>query len=180
MVTVTAQLLGGLRLECGGQARQLTSARAKAIAAYLLLHRGQPQQRAHLAYLLWPESDERQARTNLRQVLHQLRRGFPEAGDSLSLDGQQLQWRRDGSIEVDVERFEEVVKRAAWAREVGGLAQEQGWLEQAAALYGGDLLPEMYDAWLEPLRESLRAVYGGVLERLLTLAEERLDNPGAV
>ncbi len=180
MATLTVRLLGGLRLECDGAVRQLASARAKAIVAYLLLHRGEPHERAQLAYLLWPESDERQARTNLRQVLHQLRRVLPESDGCLSLDGQQLEWRVDASIELDVERFEEAVASAARARDRGEVAHERASLEEAARLYRGDLLPEMYDPWLEQRRESLRQRYAAVLERLVTLAEGRLDYPGAL
>ena len=48
----------------------LGSARAESLLAYLLLHREAPQPRQRLAFLLWPDSSEPQARTNLRHLLH--------------------------------------------------------------------------------------------------------------
>jgi hypothetical protein len=44
----------------------LGSARAESLLAYLLLHRDAAQPRQRLAFLLWPDSSEPQARTNLR------------------------------------------------------------------------------------------------------------------
>jgi DNA-binding SARP family transcriptional activator len=52
----------------------LDSGRAESLLAYLLLHRDVPQPRQRLAFLLWPDSAEGQAHTNLRKVLHNLRR----------------------------------------------------------------------------------------------------------
>ena len=56
----------------------LGSARAESLLAYLLLHREAPQPRQRLAFLLWPDSTEPQARTNLRHLLHNLRRALPD------------------------------------------------------------------------------------------------------
>ena len=50
--------------------------RLQSLLAYLLLNEA-PQSREHVAFLLWPESVESQARTNLRQLLHHLRRALP-------------------------------------------------------------------------------------------------------
>jgi len=57
----------------------LESARAESLLGYLLLHRDAPQPRQRLAFLLWPGSTESQAQTNLRKVLHNLRRALPSA-----------------------------------------------------------------------------------------------------
>ncbi len=40
--------------------------RAESLLAFLLLHRDAPQPRQRLAFLVWPDSGEEQARTNLR------------------------------------------------------------------------------------------------------------------
>ncbi|MDQ4108628.1 MAG: hypothetical protein M3138_07480, partial [Actinomycetota bacterium] len=58
-----------LRLEDGRPA-PLESARGQSLLAYLLLHDDAPQSRQRLAFLLWPDSGEGQARTNLRHLLH--------------------------------------------------------------------------------------------------------------
>src|SRR6266545_2735224 len=51
-----------------------------------------PQSRQHLALLLWPDSSEAQARTNLRHQLHFLRQARPEADGYLEVAAQTLQW----------------------------------------------------------------------------------------
>jgi DNA-binding SARP family transcriptional activator len=64
-------------MDCRFGERQLTpldSARAESLPAHLLLHRDAAQPRQRPAFLLWPDSAEGQARTNLRKVLHNLRR----------------------------------------------------------------------------------------------------------
>ena len=66
---------------------------AKQRLAYLLLHRDVPQARQALAYRLYPESTDKQARTNLRQLIHLLRQALPHADQFLDADGQSLQWR---------------------------------------------------------------------------------------
>lgn len=52
--------------------------RLQSLAAYLILHADAPQPRERLAFLLWPASSEPQARTNLRQLLHHLKRAFDQ------------------------------------------------------------------------------------------------------
>src|SRR5262245_2093762 len=58
---------------------QINSPRLQALVAYLVLHRDAPQPRQHIAFLLWPDTTEAQARTNLRQLLHSLKQTLPQA-----------------------------------------------------------------------------------------------------
>ena len=44
--------------------------RLQSLLAYLVLHQGMPQSRTRLASLLWPDSTEEQAHTNLRNLLY--------------------------------------------------------------------------------------------------------------
>src|SRR5262245_42012977 len=75
-----ARLLGTVDLQLNNQPLPpLDSVRAESLLAYLLLHRDAPQPRQRLAFLLWPGSTEGQAQTNLRKVLHNLRRALPDA-----------------------------------------------------------------------------------------------------
>src|SRR5690348_8569648 len=63
--TLAIRLFGALDLRLGEVALPpLDSARAESLLAYLLLHREAPQARQRLAFLLWPDSTEAQARTN--------------------------------------------------------------------------------------------------------------------
>src|SRR4051794_37382746 len=83
----------------------MTSARAEGLLAYLLLHRRTPQSRQHLAFTLWPDSSESQARTNLRHVLHDVRHALPDADRYLEITDRTLRWRDSAPYWLDVEMF---------------------------------------------------------------------------
>jgi DNA-binding SARP family transcriptional activator len=168
--TLRVRLLGGFGLRLGGiQLPPLESARAESLLAYLLLHHDAPQSRQHLAFLLWPDSSEPQARTNLRHVLHNLRRVLPELDRLLDVTPRTLQWRADHPLWLDVGSFEAAMARADGAADDGGLAA----LREAVALYAGDLLEGCYDEWLLGERERLRQRHLAALERLVALLEAR-------
>src|SRR3954452_7300814 len=136
------RLLGELDLRLGEtRLPPLESARAESLLAYLLLHRDAPQPRQRLAVLLWPDSTERQAHTNLRKVLHTLRRALPDADRWIDAGPRTLQWRADAPLLLDVEHFED--------------ALAAGRLEEALDAYGGALLEGHYDEWLTGERERL-------------------------
>jgi DNA-binding SARP family transcriptional activator len=136
----------------GQQLPPLDSARAESLLAYLLLHRGAPQPRQHLAFLLWPGSAEGQAHTNLRKVLHILRRALPGADRLIEIGPRTLQWRADVPVWLDAEQFER--------------ALAEGLLEEAVELYVGELLEGRYDEWLAAERERLAELHLEALERL--------------
>ena len=62
----------------------LDAARAELLLAYLVLH-PDAQPRRRLAAALWPDSTEAQAHTNLRKLLHTLRRRLPDVDDHLEI-----------------------------------------------------------------------------------------------
>src|SRR5262245_7826206 len=101
--TLHIQLLGGFRLDIDTTpVTTFDHPRLQALLAYLVLHRSTPQSRAHLAFLLWPDSTEAQARTNLRTLLHRLRQALPDADSFLHVDAQVAQWRLDAPWRLDV------------------------------------------------------------------------------
>jgi DNA-binding SARP family transcriptional activator len=156
--TLRVRLLGPVDLQLDNQPLPpLDSARAESLLAYLLLHRDAPQPRQRLAFLLWPGSSEGQAQTNLRKVLHTLRRALPGADRLIEIGPRTLCWRPDAPVWLDVERFERAVSDGRPAEAVG--------------LYGGDLLEGRYDAWLAAERERLA-------DRARRAAEPR-TRPGA-
>ena len=124
------------------------------------------QHRSRLAFELWPDSDERQARTNLRKLLHDFRHSLPDIGEFVQVDNEIVRWIPTGPSEVDVLRF-----RAAIAA---------GDLELAARLYSGDLLPACYDDWVMDERAKLRAEAYGVLVRLRDEAAGRDDHEATI
>jgi non-specific serine/threonine protein kinase len=154
------QLLGGFQLVYGRE--RLTgfdSPRLQSLLAYLLIHREAPQPRRQLAFLLYPDSAEAQARANLRSLLHVLRQALPAADQFLQSDSQTLQWRADAPFRLDVDEFEKAAAQA----------NVSAALEQAVKLCQGELLPNCYDDWILPERERLHQEYLDTLERLVVL-----------
>jgi len=166
-LALRARLLGPVDLQLDDQPLPpLDSARAESLLAYLLLHRDAPQPRQHLAFLLWPGSTESQAQTNLRKVLHTLRRALPDADRLIEIGPRTLRWRTDVPLWLDVEQFERAV------------AEDR--LEEAVEVYGGELLEGRYDEWLAGDRERLAGRYADALERLARRHEQQQRWPEAI
>ena len=164
------QLLGGFHLRAGGAPMTAVELpRLQTLLAYLLLHQNAPQARQHLAFLLWPDSTESQARTNLRTLLHRLRQALPDADRLLYIDAQTVQWRPDAHSALDVVDFERALGQADLAERHGDRLAAREALAAAVRLYRGDLLPGWYDDWLLAERERLRERLLAGLERLTLL-----------
>lgn len=161
--TLHIHLLNGFQVWYDEQPLEnFNSPRLQAFLAYLLLHRGVPQARQHLAFLLWPDSSEAQARTNLRNLLHTLRQALPNADRFITVDLKTLQWRNDSPYSLDAAEFEQAVAQAHTSQA----------LLDATALYPGELLPGCYDEWIQPERERLQELFIETLERLAALFEQ--------
>ena len=78
-------LFGNLRINCAGHpVTSVNTNRLQSLIAYLILHGDTEQPRERLAFELWPGSSESQARTNLRQLLHHLKRALARADACLA------------------------------------------------------------------------------------------------
>lgn len=176
--SLNIQLLGDFRIH-GNDASlaEFNSPRLQSLLAYLVLRRGIAQTRQHLAFLFWPDSGDSQARTNLRNALHQLRNALPEAERCLQIDSQSITWRSDGPYSVDLVDFAKLLEQADKAQH---LPEQRQLLEQALLLYRGDLLPDCYEEWILPEREEWRRKYGAVLERLVDVFERQRDYRTAI
>ncbi|HEX6021215.1 MAG TPA: AAA family ATPase [Solirubrobacter sp.] len=151
---VRIRILGDLDVRIGDEPLPpLESGRAESLLAYLLVHRGRKVARGQLAFRLWPDSTEAQARTNLRHVLHTLRRALPVLERCFDVTAQTLEWRADGPYWLDLEAFEAALDRGDW--------------HAAVDLYRGDLLEGSYDEWVLEERQQLRDRYLDALARLV-------------
>ncbi len=174
-------LFGNLRISFAG--RPLTAVntnRLQSLIAYLILHGDAPQPRERLAFVLWPASSESQARTNLRQLLHHLKRALPSECNLLVTDHFAVRWRQDPSCTIDAVDFQAAIAEAGSARTEKDRAREIQSLTAAAQLYEDDLLPALYDDWITPLREDYRRRISGVLHRLAILFEEQKEYAAAI
>ncbi len=128
--------------------------RSFALLAYLILHAGIPQARSHLAAVFWPDSNEAQARTNLRRELHNLRTMLAD-DPSLGVQPTTLTWSDTPSCRVDVRSFDVERRAALNFKSVGDSAGFLARAEAAIAEYRGDLMPGAYDDWVLDEREPL-------------------------
>ena len=169
MPQLRVSLLGAPTIEVGRKAIETDTRKATALLAYLAVSE-QPQRRATLAALLWPDSDEQKARGALRRTLSVLRSAL---GDRwLEADGDTVDLDR-ANMRVDVTEFRRAVA--------------DGRLEGAATLYRGDLLEgfslrdsPQFDDWQAAEAEALRSAYAEVLSRLAEAAERDDDLAGAL
>ena len=153
--------------------------RLQSLLAYLVLH-DSPQSREQLAFRLWPESSDAQARTNLRQLLHNLRRALPAECESLVADNHTVQWRRDSGCTFDFLEFDAAVGRAEEAARRGDPTAQIEALKQAAGICQDELLRGLYDEWLQPIRERYTQQLAIALTKLASLLAERGDLASAI
>ena len=137
------------------------TAKGASLFAYLAYHGDRSHKRSKLAGLLWPELPEQTARRRLSQELWRIRRflshhvGRPlvEGNTQIGL-GAGVQW------EVDVHAFLRETEDGA----------DQETLARAVERYTGDLLAELDDEWIFPLREQLRQRHLAALTALVEMA----------
>jgi DNA-binding SARP family transcriptional activator len=135
-------LFGNLRISVAGQpVTGVNTNRLHSLLAYLILHGDVPQPRERLAFMLWPASSESQARTNLRQLLHHLKRALPAECNLLVTTHFAIRWRQDAPCTIDTVDFQAAVAEAALARSEEDRPREIQFLTTAAQVYEDDLLP---------------------------------------
>ncbi len=175
------QLLGDFRLLDGDTPIvAIHQARQQSLLAYLLLHRGVSQSRQRLAFLFWPDTSEAQAQTNLRQLLHHLRRAWPASDDYLLVEPRAIAWKSAIPYHVDIADFEEAIAAATTALQTEQVNVARAVCAKAVDLYSGDLLPACYEEWLLSERERLRQSFLDTLERLVVLCEDERDYASAI
>lgn len=145
----------------------LAAPRLQSLLAYLLIHAPAPISRSSLAGLLTPDYSETAARHALSDALYRLRQTL--GPDWLVVDPDRVRLHVDDELWVDVWEFERLAARG-----------DSVSLEAAAALYTGDLLPEIYDDWILLPRLALLEKYLALLETLATKQEAQNDLPRAL
>ncbi len=175
------QLLGGFSfIYRAVPVDKVKTAHLQSLLAYLILHAGAPQSRQHVAFVLWPDTSEPNARNNLRQLLHQLRLAFPDYSRFVAADTSTLFWQPDPNQVVDVHRFRLALERAEAAERGDDLEIVRHALEQALSFYRGDLLPSCYDDWIIPEREDLQRQRLLAYRKLALVLERQRDYRAAL
>lgn len=138
--------------------------------AYLLLNRDQWVSRQKLAFTLWPEAAEEEARTNLRRHIYHLRhalQSMPSNRPWLVYDAETVGWNPEADYWLDVDEFERFSKNPETTM-------------KAVELYAGDLLEDQYDDWIFYPREHFRNLYIADLQQLIQRFWSQQDYPNAI
>jgi two-component SAPR family response regulator len=109
--TLHTRLLGDFSVTYRDEAvAGINTPRLHSLFAYLWFHRETLQLRQHVAFVFWPDTNEAEARNNLRQVLHQLRYALPDFG----LSGKYASTRCDREYrgEVSLHGYRQATPRA--------------------------------------------------------------------
>ncbi|MHB8947049.1 MAG: AfsR/SARP family transcriptional regulator, partial [Bacillota bacterium] len=179
------RVLGDFAVRVNGEPvpqRNWQTRQVRKLFKYLLLERGRKLSREQLMEFLWPEADPRAAAASLRVTLSRLRQALAPAGEEptghapatpgqpLLQTEQGLVWLHEGIVlSIDASIFSDLIERGRAAGEKGDWAAARQALEEAVALYRGDLLPEdLYEDWTAAERERLQLLY---LEALVSLAQ---------
>jgi DNA-binding SARP family transcriptional activator/tetratricopeptide (TPR) repeat protein len=203
---MSISLLGQPEVSFEGRALRFRIKKALALLCYLAAEGGSHPRR-ELAQLLWPQSDERHARTALRSALANLRKTL---GEGLARDEEEVQENRflcaDGDllgvrprgINLDLRTLESAVELArneSSGYMLGGSGVEGAigrhdlvaCLEETLGVYRGEFMegisledtPE-FELWLETERERWRGVFGELCQRLSSLQVEAGETRKAI
>jgi len=177
------RLLGTFEAEVDGHlVTHFEAGSARAVLAYLAVHRKTPQMRSHLATLLWGIDAENTGLTNLRSAVRRARNAVDldhTQPSCLLTDRETLQLRPGLAVDVDTEQFESLLRQVqthshASDYECDGCAAA---CREAIGLYRGlfladlDIQTEPFEQWRAALQDHYRRQ---VLRALYTVAEHEV------
>ena len=156
------RLFGQFEVQRDGKRIAIPTRNAQALFAYLILNTGKALRREKLAGLLWPDSNEENARSNLRHELWRLRKALETEGTLYLLaDDLTIAFNPRGEYFLDVHRLESTPLESSTADD----------LIQSLGTYLGELLPGFYEEWVFVERNRLQALFEAKVARLLDLLQ---------
>jgi DNA-binding SARP family transcriptional activator/tetratricopeptide (TPR) repeat protein len=164
--SVRLRLFGSPRCAVRDEPHKIASPRPRVIALLALVaaHAPEPYDRDALAFALWPDDPETDARGKLRRCVYATREVFPRDADPLLADHRSIGLNH-AQMWCDVAAFE--------------TARKAGALTTAVALYTGPLVAESADEPIVVERERLQAAFMDASAALLKLAQVAGDDDRA-
>lgn len=137
------------------------------LLVYLITHRAAPCSRETLAYSLWPDTSEDEARTNLRRHIHRLSKALPDIGVAwIITEGVNVQWNANAPCDADVSTYEKLIGEKRF--------------REAVVLYRGDLAQGINDDIIIADRERLRDLQASALTGLAKGARSANDHVAVI
>ncbi|HET7377787.1 MAG TPA: hypothetical protein VFK30_13825, partial [Anaerolineae bacterium] len=100
------RLLGQFDVKVNSQSVVIPSRPAQSLLAYLILNVGTAYRREQLAGLLWPDTSDDNARSNLRHVLWRIRKAIESKQTYLVTDDLSIRFDPDSQYQLDVRAIE--------------------------------------------------------------------------
>ncbi len=160
------RLLGQFEVLRDGRRLTISTRNAQSLFAYLVLNEGKTHRRERLAGMLWPDSSEENARSNLRHELWRLRKALEVDDESEAYflaDDLTIAFNTNSQLSLDVHRLESTPMEGSSADE----------LIAALSAYRGELLPGFYDEWVFVERDRLNILFEAKIARLLELLQAK-------
>jgi DNA-binding SARP family transcriptional activator len=131
-------LLGQFEVLQDGRRLTIPTRNAQSLFAYFILNAGQAHRREQLAGLLWPDSSEDNARSNLRHELWRLRKALePEGQSCFRIDDLTIAFAPPSEYSLDVQCLASVPLEGSRADD----------LIAALSIYRGQKLPAFLERW---------------------------------
>lgn len=147
---------------------------------YLLLFRNHPQSRESLSELLWTNQPLVKSKKNLRQTLWRLHRALNHvylnpADLELQVESEWIQINPSHNFWLDTAEFESTFNcvKEKQARLLS--PDDFNAIQNAVALYKGDLLEGWYHDWCILERERFQTMYLMLLDKLVQYCEVHLE-----
>ena len=167
MMQIEVRLLGPAHVTCDGTGiESRLSAQTLRLLAMLVCRPQDRITREDVAFALWTDHTEAEARANLRRHLYRLQQSLsPATRPWFVADMKTLRWAAPGETTVDALEFERLGKNPAS-------------MEQALELYRGDFMPSVEDEWAGAIRERLRRRWFRCLEEAIRRCRDESDELG--
>jgi len=172
-VNIKLSFLGAFESKINNQPIQFRTDKIRALLAYLMIESSVPQSKQSLATLLWGNTDDSNARTNLRISFHRLRQALDKQSNSdisntlFASNRQSIQLIADDAAQrvwCDATLFQRLIASCEihGHQDIHFCSTCLTRLEQTAVLYRGEFLhgivvddSEMFAEWLLLQREQL-------------------------
>jgi pentatricopeptide repeat protein len=159
---LAVRFLGQFEVMRDGSRLAIPTRNAQSLFAYLVINTGKAHRREKLAGILWPDSSEENARSNLRHELWRLRKTLDIGGETLfRIDDLTIAFNPDREYSLDIDILENPPLEGSTADE----------LIRSLSIYQGELLPGFYEEWVFAERQRLHALFEAKIARLLEILQ---------
>ncbi len=186
MVTLRIHLFGIFRLYRDTSPQEIrVIPNVQALLAFLLVQPGRMYSRDKIASLLWGELSEKQAHSCLNTALWRLRKVLEPQGVHpgtclVCTPNRELRLNWRSNCWVDVVEFEQTIQHVTDIEYKSISINAIHQLEQALALYNGELLEGCYYDWVVRERERLHLKYISALYYLLNFYQYHKEYDKAI